>query len=91
MKENRLDNLPEDVQQAILSIFNQANIRDKIILLTRLEYGNDISYKDLSEMTGVTFQWVQHIFDKMTNDINKSPYLNNNSILSGVYYKELYL
>ena len=77
MKDNRLDDLPYDVQQAILSVFKKVNVRDKIILLARLEYGNDISYRELSDITGVTLQCVQQVFDKMLDDIRKSPYIVN--------------
>lgn len=86
MKKSHLDDLPENVQKAIFSVYNQANLRDKVIFLSRLEYGNDLSYKELSEMVGVTFQRIQQLYDSMIEQVKHSPYLSPSGIFSsGVY------
>jgi len=86
MRESRLDNLPENVQKAIYHVFSQANTRDKVIFLSRLEYGNDLSYKDLSNMVGVTFQRIQQLYDGLIEQVKHSSYLMSGVYSSGIMY-----
>lgn len=83
MRSSKLDTLPEPVQRAIYHVFCQANTRDKIIFLSRLEYGNDLSYKELSGMVGVTFQRIQQLYDSMLSQVKDSSYLVSGVMISG--------
>ena len=69
MKDSYLDRLPHEVQQAIYNRFMKANVKDKIIFLSRLEYGNELSYRDISDKVGVSFKRVQFIVDRMMTDV----------------------
>lgn len=73
-----LDDLPDEVQRAIYQRFLKASLKDKIIFLSRLEYGNDLPYRDISNKVGVSVQRIQYIVDGMFTDIRES-------IPSGVY------
>ena len=84
MRSSKLDNLPDSVQRAIYHVFLQAPPRDKVIFLSRLEYGNDLSYKEISEMIGVSFQYVQMLYDKMIDKVRTSPYVSG-SLCSGIF------
>jgi DNA-directed RNA polymerase specialized sigma subunit len=76
MRPSNLDNLPENVQKAIYHVFSSISVRDKIIFLSKLEYGNDLTYREISEMTGITFQRTQQLYDgyigAITNLVNSS-------------------
>lgn len=72
MRNSYLDNLPEDVQRAIYMRFKRANLKDKIIFLSRLEYGNDLSYRNISDKVGISTQRVQYIVDSMFTDIKEN-------------------
>ena len=63
MRQSNLDDLPENVQKAIYHVFENISVRDKIIFLSKLEYGNDLTYREISEMTGITFQRTQQLYD----------------------------
>ena len=83
MKSSNLDNLPENVQKAIYHVFTNICVRDKIIFLSKLEYGNDLTYREISEMTGITFQRTQQLYDGIINDISRV--VNTSGVvLSGV-------
>ncbi|HLD91324.1 MAG TPA: hypothetical protein VI911_09965 [Patescibacteria group bacterium] len=83
MKLSNLDELPENIKKAIYHVFTNISIRDKIIFLSRLEYGNDLTYKDISEMTGITFQRTQQLYDGYMNAISNLVH-SSGVILSGV-------
>jgi len=41
--------LNSDIQEALFLAFRSAPPRDKILLFTKIKYGDDITFKDLSE------------------------------------------
>lgn len=84
MKYSHLDNLPENVQRAIYSRFKRANIKDKIIFVSRLEYGSDLSYRELADKVGVSVQRIQYVVDNMMQDV-KNSVLAASGYVSGVY------
>lgn len=83
MRPSNLDNLPENVQKAIYHVFTNISVRDKIIFLSKLEYGNDLTYREISEVTGITFQRTQQLYDGYISAI--SNLVNSSGVmLSGV-------
>ena len=58
-----LDNLPENIQKAIYYVFNELNVWDKVIFLSRMEHGSNITYREIAEMMGTTFQFSQQQYD----------------------------
>lgn len=83
MRPSNLDNLPENVQKAIYHVFTNISVRDKIIFLSKLEYGNDLTYREISEVTGITFQRTQQLYDGYIGAI--SNLVNSSGVmLSGV-------
>ena len=83
MSNSQLDNLPENVQKAILKVFSSISTRDKIIFLSKLEYGNDLTYREISEVTGITFQRTQQLYDCHINTISNLVH-SSGIMLSGV-------
>lgn len=83
MRNSNLDELPENIQKAIYYVFSNISIRDKIIFLSKLEYGNDLTYREISEMTGITFQRTQQLYDGYLSDISNLVH-SSGIILSGV-------
>ena len=83
MRLANLDNLPENIQKAIYYIFTDLSIRDKIIFLSKLEYGNDLTYREISEMTGITFQRTQQLYDGYISSITNLVH-SSGVMLSGV-------
>lgn len=81
MDDMNLDNLPLNVQKAIYSVFSNSATKDKLVFLSRLKYGNDLSYKELSEMMGVSFQRIQQMYDGMIGKISKSPYIAMSGVI----------
>lgn len=102
-----LDELPDKVQKAIYYTFKSASLPEKIVLLTRLQYGYDPSYKrrrreiesgedmstagasfqELSQLTGVTMQRVQQMYDTMFEKIKRKTHVHASGfiMMSGVY------
>jgi DNA-directed RNA polymerase specialized sigma subunit len=83
MRPSNLDNLPENVQKAIYHVFSNISVRDKIIFLSKLEYGNDLTYREISEMTGITFQRTQQLYDGYIGAISNLVH-SSGVMLSGV-------
>ena len=83
MNNSNLDNLPDNMKKAIYHVFTNISIRDKIIFLSKLEYGNDLTYREISEMTGITFQRTQQLYDSYIQNI-KTLVNSSGVILSGV-------
>lgn len=80
---SNLDNLPEDIQKAIYHVFSGINVRDKIIFLSKLEYGNDLTYREIADVTGITFQRTQQLYDSYISSIRHI--INSSGVmLSGV-------
>lgn len=83
MRPSNLDNLPENIQKAIYHVFTNISVRNKIIFLSKLEYGNDLTYREISEVTGITFQRTQQLYDGYIGAI--SNLVNSSGVmLSGV-------
>lgn len=80
---SNLDNLPEDLQKAIYYVFNNVSVRDKIIFLSKLQYGNDLTYREIADSMGITFQRTQQLYDGMIQDISNIVNCSG-FILSGV-------
>ena len=83
--KSHLDDLPPKVQKAILETFNKAPLPEKLIFLSRIKYGNNFTYKEISEVVNVSIAWIQKIVDDMFHDIRKSPYVSGMISASGVY------
>jgi DNA-directed RNA polymerase specialized sigma subunit len=83
VRSSNLDNLPENVQKAIYYVFSTLSVRDKIIFLSKLEYGNDLTYREISEMTGITFQRTQQLYDGYMSSISNIVH-SSGIMLSGV-------
>ena len=83
MRNSNLDELPENVQKAIYKIFSNISVRDKIIFLSKLEYGNQMTYREISEMTGITFQRTQQLYDGYLGAISNLVH-SSGVMLSGV-------
>ena len=83
MRPSHLDKLPDSVQKTIYNVFINASLRDKVIFLSRLDHGNEMSYKEIGDTLGVTFQRVQQVVDCMFSKVKKSP---NITMLSGVMW-----
>lgn len=83
MRNSNLDELPENVQKAIYKIFSNISVRDKIIFLSKLEYGNQMTYREISEMTGITFQRTQQLYDGYLSAISNLVH-SSGVMLSGV-------
>lgn len=81
MIQSNFDNLPDDVKKAVLYVFDNLNTRDKIIFLSKMKY-NNLTYKDIGDMAGITFQRVQQLYDGYINMIRST--LTDNNILSGI-------
>ena len=79
---SNFDNLPDNVKKAVLYVFKKLSTRDKIIFLSKLKY-NELTYKDIGDMTGITFQRVQQLYDSYINMI-RTRIVKNNKVLSGV-------
>lgn len=83
MRNSNLDELPDNVQKAIYKVFSSISVRDKIIFLSKLEYGNEMTYREISEMTGITFQRTQQLYDGYLNAISNLVH-SSGVMLSGV-------
>ena len=70
MQQSNLDSLPDNVKKSLLYVFHRISVRDKIIFLSKLEYGNNLTYREISEMTGITFQRTQQLYDGYMQDIS---------------------
>lgn len=79
---SNFDNMPDDVKKAVLYVFKTLSTRDKIIFLSKLKH-NDLTYKSIGDMTGITFQRVQQLYDGYINMI-RSTLTKNSNVLSGV-------
>jgi len=49
MRPSHLDKLPDSVQKTIYNVFINASLRDKVIFLSRLDHGNEMSYKEIGD------------------------------------------
>lgn len=83
MQLSNLDNLQDQVKKSILYVFKNISVRDKIIFLAKLEHGNDLTYREISEMTGITFQRTQQLYDNYMNNITTLAH-SSGIMLSGV-------
>jgi hypothetical protein len=83
MSNSQLDNLPENIQKAIFYVFKNMNTRDRLIFLSKLEYGNDLPYREISDITGITLQRTQQLYDGYTNAISNLVH-SSGIMLSGI-------
>lgn len=83
--KSHLDDLPPNVQRAMYDAFNRASTDEKLIFLSRIKYGNNFTYKEISEVVGVSIAWVQKIVDDMFTDVRRSPFVSGVITASGYY------
>lgn len=71
--------LNSDIQEKIFMAFMSAHTRDKILLFTKLKYGEEITFKELSEK--MHFSTVRSVYTNYIHDI-KSGLLSDNICLT---------